>query len=279
MKIVIIIICAFILILLILGLYLSFTLTRPKRDSLEYYHKINHDNKMDEGIEKLKRTKFELTLRDGYLIHGEYSLNQDSNKYVILVHGWTANREAMIPQALVFYELGFNVILYDNRAHGENVHNATTMGKLESLDLNEVIDWTYKKFGKDIILGTIGVSLGGATVLLNLKYQKNLKFVISDCPYTNSRKLGIEILNSRHLPGLLLIEFIEFWTLIINHFSFKQTSAINRINDNKTPIMFIHGKKDTFINMHHSIDLYNKLECKKKIVLFACCKLRPKLPL
>jgi uncharacterized protein len=45
------------------------------------------------------------------------------------------------------------------------------MGYQESKDLNEVINQVYDKFGKDIVLGLQGVSMGASTSLMVLKYN------------------------------------------------------------------------------------------------------------
>ncbi len=268
MKYVFIFLAILLLILLAIGFIMYTQISYPNHQKRDDQKKFNKENGYDKGIEQLERIPFELELRDGYTIHGDFSKN-NSNKYVILMHGHTSTREGVIPIALPFFELGYNVLVFDVRAFGDNKYCDCTMGKKESKDLVEIIDYVYKRFGKDIYLGIFGVSLGGASVLLSLRYTQNIKFVVSDCPYASTYKLGLDILKNRKIPfPFIFMPFIEFWCIILSHFSFRGTSCINSIQNNKVPLLLIHGTSDTFIYPYHSQNIYEKATCYKEIKLF-----------
>jgi alpha-beta hydrolase superfamily lysophospholipase len=71
----------------------------------------------------------------------------------------------MVPRARTLIDAGFSVLLIDQQAHGETPGEMITMGWRESADVRAARDWLRAQApGRK--LGVIGVSLGGAAVLL-----------------------------------------------------------------------------------------------------------------
>ncbi len=243
-------------------------LVHPKRYSREEQNQYNIKNNFNKGTEVLKREDIVFHMDDGYLIHGDYNLIPGSKKFCILAHGHATTREGALRYSLVFNELGYSTIIYDQRSHGDNVHKNVTMGVRESKDLALIIDQVYEKFGKDIILGLQGVSMGAATVLLSTQYQQKVAFIVSDCAYGKISNVIIDILRRYHINGAFFLPFINMITKCFYHFSLKEAAPINYIEKNKIPILFIHGDKDSFVNVSNVYGLYSKAKCRKKLVVF-----------
>jgi len=81
---------------------------------------------------------------------------------VVLVHGWGANREQMLPQALPLAARGFGVLLLDLRGHGNSGGRASG-GDREQLDVAAAVAFLASQPGVAWI-GAAGFSLGGASV-------------------------------------------------------------------------------------------------------------------
>ena len=58
----------------------------------------------------------------------------DSAKAVIISHGYKGNGETMANYAKMFHELGFNVLLPDDRGHGQSAGKYISFGWLDRLD-------------------------------------------------------------------------------------------------------------------------------------------------
>jgi len=71
----------------------------------------------------------------------------------------------MAPRAAVLLSKGFSVLLIDFQAHGETLGQAITLGWRESSDVLAALAW-LKAQGSRRRIGAIGVSLGGASILL-----------------------------------------------------------------------------------------------------------------
>ena len=51
-----------------------------------------------------------------------------SDHYVICTHGYTVNRMASLKYAVMFREMGYHVVVYDDRGHGESEGKYIGMG-------------------------------------------------------------------------------------------------------------------------------------------------------
>lgn len=82
---------------------------------------------------------------------------------VILAHGWSSNKSAMLERAAVLHD-DYHLLLFDFRNHGQSQDEQTTQGVREARDLVAMIDWLEASKGPDRI-GVYGVSMGGASAL------------------------------------------------------------------------------------------------------------------
>lgn len=189
---------------------------------------------------------------------GEYG-SDDCNKerFVIISHGYTYNRWGSLKYAEIFRKYGYNVVIYDDRGHGENEHYKCTFGINESRDLIEVIKDTRNRFGKDIALGVVGESMGTGLSITALKYNPDIDFIVADCGYSD--------LSSVIKPGVKMLLYLPSFTAVIAGwfakltcgYNFMKVRPIDAIRDSKIPICFVHGGADSFINKDNSKQMYD----------------------
>jgi uncharacterized protein len=84
---------------------------------------------------------------------------------VLLLHGIGASRLDMVDRARFLHAAGYTVSLFDSRAHGESGGRRITFGYLEGLDARAILAFLRRQAPGER-LGVIGVSLGGAAVLV-----------------------------------------------------------------------------------------------------------------
>ena len=206
-----------------------------------------------------KKQAFEL---DGVLgkVRGEIIFNPATakrNKVAIICHGHTWNRINSLKYAYLFYNKGYNVIIYDHAYFGESDGTYTTLGLNEKLDLSAVIDLARETFGRDAIVALHGESMGAATVLCELSVRSDVDFVIADCPFSNTMKYYRELCTHlTHLPGFPIVDFANAMSKRKFGYDFKKVNPIDGVRASATPICFIHGKADTFIRPSHSEAMY-----------------------
>lgn len=84
---------------------------------------------------------------------------------IVLMHSLRANRAAMAQRATFLHRQGYHVLLFDFQAHGESAGDAITFGDLESADAAAAVRFA-RELNPGLPVGVVGVSLGGAAILL-----------------------------------------------------------------------------------------------------------------
>ncbi|MFN7973001.1 MAG: alpha/beta hydrolase [Acidobacteriota bacterium] len=84
---------------------------------------------------------------------------------VLLLHPLRANRMAMLGRARLLAGEGYSLLLIDFQAHGESPGSHLTFGWLESQDTRAALRYIHDRLPGERI-GGIGISLGGASMLL-----------------------------------------------------------------------------------------------------------------
>lgn len=174
-----------------------------------------------------------------------------TKKFLIMVHGYTLNRYGELKYMPLYRRLGYNIIIYDHRGHGESAKAPCSFGIREARDLIAVINDTYQRYGKDIWLGLTGESLGAATEITALKYHPNVKFLVNDCGFSELMPVEKDGLKGLHLPTWLFY-LADLACRPMYGYFFHKANPIESLKDNKIPICFIHGTDDTFITPDHS---------------------------
>ena len=172
------------------ALYIASTIARPHGNSLTEERRWEQDHGLWGDFESLERTACVAPGKDGYELHCELvSAPEPSDRYVIVSHGFRANRYGAAKCVGAWESLGYNCIVYDLRAHGENAPATCTLGKVESEDLLTLVADARERFGEDITLGLMGESMGSATTLCALGSRPKVDFAVADCPFANLREL------------------------------------------------------------------------------------------
>lgn len=168
----------------------------------------------------------------------------ETDKYVIISHGFKSNRYGAVKYVDSYMDLGFNCIIYDLRDHGENEKTALSLGQFESEDLEKLIENSYSRYG-NIKLGLHGESMGAATSLMVLAKKPKVDFVVADCGFSNL----YDLLHAAYdvakvgtvLPSVNIAMKLRYG------YDMKKTSPKDALIGNEIPICFIHGEADTFI--------------------------------
>ncbi|MCR5684670.1 MAG: lysophospholipase [Lachnospiraceae bacterium] len=216
-----------------------------------------------EFIEGIRKEDFCVRSRYGYDLHG-FIMNNDisvkpenSRKVAVLCHGYTSGKIVMTGYAALLNDLGFTCILYDHRGHGDNSRGVvTTMGFLEREDLKTILDYAYERFGSDARVITYGESMGSATVLSHLEIDDRPVLTIADCGYSDLTELCRYLVKDvYHLPVFPIVPLAALKIKLVGKFDIKDVSPKLGVIKAASPILFIHGDKDTFVPTYMSKDM------------------------
>ncbi len=213
--------------------------------------------KMRRTYEALQREAFSVTADDGTRLACELvapSFSEGRKKVVIFVHGFGFNRAAALKYLPFFQKRGFHAVLFDHRNAGESGGKHTTFGAKEQHDLRAVVDAVVARFGVDTLIGTVGESMGGATVLLHAAFDTRLRFVVADCAYADCRdQLSYTLSKRARFLVPVLIPLASRMAKLRAGFRFEEVSPERAIAslDRPLPILFAHGTADLVVPVSH----------------------------
>ncbi|MBQ9198105.1 MAG: alpha/beta fold hydrolase [Clostridia bacterium] len=242
-------ICA---LLVALGFFLakfSMSIRRQTLEQARAWQAEHYDIAWYDGLEKQDYT---IQSDDGYTLHVELLRNPaPSDRYVLISHGYTDNRFGSLKYTRIYLELGFNVILYDLRGHGENEPTFCTYSIRESRDLDTLIRDSRRRYPDAALVGIHGESLGSATSAACLRFKPAIDFVVADCGFSEITSVMQRGLRGMHLPGCL-VHLVSLCARIRYGYWIHDMRPIDSLADNTVPMLFIHGEKDDFILPAHS---------------------------
>lgn len=211
---------------------------------------------------------------DGLKLAARYFENDTSKKTVILVHGYRSIAENdFATQFKLYYELGYNILLLDQRAHGKSEGKYITFGIKERYDLVSWCNYIVTKFPQteEIILN--GISMGTTTILLASEFElpKQVKGIIADCGFTSPKDIISKVMITRYgISPEVLLPFINIFCVLFGKFNIYECSVKQALSKSKIPILFIHGVSDDFVPSKMSKENFSNCISKKKIILVEC---------
>ncbi|XRJ97395.1 alpha/beta hydrolase [Latilactobacillus sakei] len=189
----------------------------------------------------------------------------NSNKTIIIAHGYRMNALQMGGWAKTYYDMGYNILLPDARAHGLSEGQSISFGWKEKADYK---NWANKlvEMNPDVQIAITGVSMGGATTMMSSgeAMPDNVKAYIEDCGYDSVYGQFDSLKATAQDQINKYMEEHYNWTasdedmndifqkvdkkLVKNQgFSLEEASSITQLHNNKKPMLFIHGAADKFV--------------------------------
>lgn len=212
---------------------------------------LNYEQSIKDLINHIMSIPYEdayITSYDHKKLHAKIYRNKKSHKVAIMCHGYkgTSYRD-FCGGAKEFIEMGYNVVLIDERAHGLSEGKTITFGIKEREDVLKWLKYAKEEFGEDNDFVLVGISMGGATVLnLADKVDENIK-IIADCPYASIKELFVSTIKSIRLPVFFFYPLLKLTVLLFAHVNISKFDNYQTIKNTKNKILIIHGNKDSIV--------------------------------
>ncbi len=207
--------------------------------------------KILDEIQTIPYENIYVTSHDGLRLRGRLYMIGDDLPFVIEAHGYRST--PMIDFSgggVLMMELGFNVIMIDERAHGESEGKTITFGLYESRDLLKWIEYIREHYGSDRKIILQGMSMGATSVLMasGLELPNNVKGILADCPYSSAEDIIKLIMKEKmKLPIVPCYSFLRLGAKMFGKFDPKYADAVSAVRNANVPILIIHGEEDTFV--------------------------------
>lgn len=205
---------------------------------------------------------------DKLKLHARYFEVKGSKKIALMFHGYrgTIYRDFCAASQL-FMDLGYSIITADHRAHGLSQGHSITFGVRESKDLVSWLEYAKKRFGEDNEYILVGISMGGATVLMAADKVENVKLLV-DCPYSAPKIILQETLKALKLSPKFFWPLVNLSSIIFGHTNLSKASAYDSVKYTNNKILIVHGDSDQIVPNHISYKLYETYPDKIQYELF-----------
>ena len=229
-----------------------------EKDNIKNTHYFPYSKQFKRDILYAKELPCEnvtITAKDGVSLFARY-YNRNSNKTIIFVHGYQSNAFNNFSTAMIdFLNCGYNILLIDQRAHGNSGGRFTTLGCKEKEDLQLWIDYIDRKIEvTDVII--YGISMGATTVgyvAENIKTNK-VKGLIMEAGFTCFYDELISSLEHVFMKQAAL-NYIYLMSKKVLKIDIKQ-SVETSLKNNKIPVLFLHGDNDKEVSLEFTERCY-----------------------
>lgn len=260
------------IILLVLALLTFGVIGMCRRIARKVLHPVSKRKPLDVWPDqyKLPYENIYFTTKDQVLIKGWFIPNLDSNKTIILMHGWGQNRGDIFKNTYFLRDLGFNLMYFDFRALGESGGKVSSIGYLEVRDLDAAL--AYLKENRPYAcekIGLYGLSMGGMVAICEAAKNKEVTCVVSEASYYSFRRVVSRwAWIHRKVPYFPLIPIVLHYirkNLGINPEHYSPKYNIPKIAPR--PVFIIHGRYDNLVPAAQAKMLYKRAGDPKEIWL------------
>lgn len=258
---------AFLLVNVLATAYIAYRRTfynNPKKHPVDPYRVLKKDSTAfkKEYIDNILAQPYEniyIKSHDGLSLRARLYMHSDDAPFAIQCHGYHSS--PMIdfcgggPLAM---RLGFNVIMIDQRAHGESEGNTISFGANESADVVGWVNYVREHYGADREVMLQGVSMGAATVLLAScrdDLPDNVVCTLADCPFSSAKKIVTKVMKDMKISARIIYPLAHLGARIFGGFDPDTADAERVIKNLKVPLVLIHGEADDFVPCDMSREL------------------------
>lgn len=209
--------------------------------------------------------------KDGLKLHATYFTCEGSKKVVICFHGYTSEGLNDYSTLAIFYKHnGYNLLIVDERSHGQSEGTYIGFGCLDRHDARLWIDYAIERVGEDCKILLHGDSMGGTTVLMTtgLELPRQVKAAVSDCAFSSAWDVFSHVLKTQyHLSPFPLLNITNSMFKKKAGYELNECNAKIEVAKAKIPILFMHGSDDSFVPCSMVYELYDICNSEKKLVV------------
>ena len=198
----------------------------------------------------------------GWLIGEGVPADHGDRFTVLLVHGLNSNRAGDNALALAdrLYDLGYSVLLFELRGHGESDGDQVAAGYLERWDVLGAYDFLVERGVPPERIGVLGNSMGGATALLAVAEEPGIGALVVDSAFADLRDMiAQETARTTVFPEWMVPLFIPGMSLLSSLLYGIDIGAVVPERAAATldyPILIIHGDADTRIPVGQGVRIH-----------------------
>ena len=229
--------------------------TRPSRKTVFTRESKSENMDLEKIYSEFSTELFSIKAIDGVEIPAEYHEVENARGIAILAHGFGQNRYVLTPQALIFHELGYSTIMFDQRHFGASKAPCSTFGVREADDLISLVQYARKRFGNDVRIVVLGVSMGAMSVMHAIGKCGDIDAAIEDCgPETMEMILDPFAAAISKDPNPYLRPEVSRKSAQYG-VPMEENNPIEGVRKSDVPLLIIHGEGDSLVSTRHAHDI------------------------
>lgn len=270
---------AILLLLIVSGGYVFFTACGKKKDIAwmddealsktsyaKYGNLIKNSNRWlhDHDAQPVNVKSF-----DGTLLHGLWIPAENPRGTILLAHGYRSTRLVDFGKVYsIYHEKGMNILVPEQRCHGNSSGKYITFGVKESRDMVCWIEYINHNL-TDLPMLISGLSMGASTMLYlaDQELPDNVKGIIADCGFTSPKAIISKVFTDvTHLPAGPVIFVTDLFARIFAGFSLDERDTRRSLANARLPVLLVHGESDDFVPCSMSVEAYNACTGPKELL-------------
>lgn len=191
-----------------------------------------------------------ITSHDGLRLHGFWIPAENPRGTVLMAHGYRSTMLLDFHLGFeLFHRLGMNILVPEQRTHGESQGRFITFGVKESRDMTKWLEYYDRELGRwPVVL--YGISMGASTMLYlaDRRLPGKVCGIIADCGFTSPADILASVYkNVIHLPAGPSVWAAQLYARVFAGFSLWQKDTRRSLKRSRYPVLLIHGEADGFV--------------------------------
>ena len=244
--------------------------SRKCSDPTNYDQVIMFNEGMDWAKKNKEYIKEEKINSNGFNLFGEY-FDFGFNKVVIIVPGRTESLLYSYYYASPYKEAGYNVFVFDKRAHGLSDGKYEDCGHHSYIDVINIAKLLKEKYNlQEVVLH--GICIGASVCLFAITNKNCPSYVtklITDGMYSTFRNSFKRHMKVDKRQTLLVLDEIMLFALIHSKANFTFNGPYYLIKKMNKPILMIYTSNDLYSTVKDGQKMFNRCpSSNKKLVTF-----------
>ncbi len=208
---------------------------------------------------------------DGLNLTGSLYRCENPQRIVLAMHGWRSNWWTDFSCSVGFlHDEHCMLLMPDQRGTNDSEGDYIGFGVLERNDCALWVKYIVERFGNDLPIYLLGVSMGATTVLMasGCDLPDCVKGIIADCGFTSPHAIWKHVLdNNLRMNEKLTYPIANAIIKREAKFSGDDYSTIDALAVNTRPILFVHGSDDKFVPIDMTFENYLATSAPKQLLI------------
>lgn len=224
-----------------------------------------------EKTKSLPVEQVSITSDDSLNLTGSLYRCEKPKRIILAMHGWRSNWWTDFCCSIDFlHNENCMMLMPDQRGTNDSEGDYIGFGVLERNDCALWIKYIVERFGHDLPIYLLGISMGATTVLMTsgCELPDCVKGIISDCGFTSPHAIWKHVLdNNLKMNEKLTYPIANAILKREANFSGDDYSTIDALKVNTRPVLFIHGSDDKFVPIDMTFENYLATSAPKQLLI------------